>query len=337
MTVRSRLICEIDLEVPGKRTGFLRLMHSTHESAYGWLPIPIAVIANGQGPTVLLMAGNHGDEYEGQVALGRLIREVTPAQVTGRLIVLPAANFPAARVGRRTSPIDDGNLNRTFPGDPDGTVTQMIAAHIEHVLLPRCQAVIDLHSGGSSLMYVPSALVRRSADPAAFARSLALLKAFGAPVSYIVRESQGEDRTLTGAANRQGVLHIGTELGGGGHATPAAIGVAERGIAGALRHLGAADLDWDAGPPREATRIYDVGGLDYFVYAPDPGVFEPAAAPGDQVQAGDLAGRLHQTEVPWRDPIEVRFARDGMVLVMRWPGMTARGDCLFHLGTESGL
>ena len=337
MTARSRLICEIELEAPGRRTGFLRLMHSSHESAYGWLPIPIAVIAHGAGPTVLLMAGNHGDEYEGQIALGRLIREVQPEQVRGRLIILPAANFPAARAGRRVSPIDGGNLNRIFPGDADGGVTGMIANHIEQVILPRCDAVVDLHSGGSSLMYVPSALVRRSADPAAFARSIALLKAFGAPVSYIVQESQGEDRTLTGAANRQGVLHIGTELGGGGHATPAAIRICERGIAGVLRHLGAAELDWDAGPPGPPTRIYDVGGLDYFVYAPDPGVFEPAVELGENVAAGQLAGLIHQTEVPWRPPHRVHFARDGLVLVKRWPGLTARGDCLFHLGTESGL
>jgi predicted deacylase len=331
------LHCEIDLEGPGKRHGYLRLPHSSHESAYGWLPVPIAVIANGAGPTVLLVGGNHGDEYEGQIALGRVIRDVAPDQVTGRLIILPAANFPAARAGRRTSPIDGGNLNRSFPGEAAGTLTQQIAHHIESVLLPMADAVIDIHSGGSSLMYTPSALARRVPDEALFARSLALLKAFGAPLSYLVRPGGVWGGTLSDACAKRGIPQIGTELGGGGHATPAAIRIAERGIAGALRHLGVADLDWDRGPARAPTRILEVGGPDWFVHAPDPGVFEPLVELGEEVKAGQPAGLLHQTETPWRDPIRVDFAHDGLVLVKRWPGMTARGDCLFHLGTDTGL
>jgi predicted deacylase len=337
MSARSTLSCEIDLEAPGKRHGFLRLPHSTHASAYGWIPIPIGVIAHGAGPTVLMVAGNHGDEYEGQIVLGRLLREVAPGQVRGRLIILPAANFPAAQAGRRVSPIDGGNLNRMFPGDPLGGVTQQIAFHITEALLPRADAVIDLHSGGSSLIYAPSALIRRGEDEAHFARSLALLKAFGAPLSYIVRPGTNGGRTLSDTAYRRGVLHLGTELGGGGHAGAEAIRVAERGVAGALRHLGVAELDWDAGPPRPPTRILDLGGDDYYVFAPDPGVFQPLAEPGEAVRAGQQAGLIHHTETPWRDPTPVVFQRDGIVLVKRWPGMTARGDCLYHLGTESGL
>src|SRR6476660_9121307 len=132
---KSRLSPEIDLDGNGKQTGFLRLPHSVHRSAYGWIPIPIAQIsnrgANGSGPTVLLMAGNHGDEYEGQVALGRLIRDLDPSEIGGRVIILPSANFPAAMAGTRTSPHDQGNLNRSFPGDADGGPTAQIAWYIE--------------------------------------------------------------------------------------------------------------------------------------------------------------------------------------------------------------
>src|SRR5437764_8855976 len=129
--VRSRLSPEIDLDGNGRQTGFLRLPHSVHRSAYGWVPIPIARISNtggnGDGPRILLMAGNHGDEYEGQVALGRLIRDLDPAEVRGHIIILPSANFPAAMAGTRTSPLDQGNLNRSFPGDPTGGPTAQIA------------------------------------------------------------------------------------------------------------------------------------------------------------------------------------------------------------------
>src|SRR3954451_24425393 len=170
-TTRSRLSPEIDLDGDGKQTGFLRLPHSVHRSAYGWVPIPIARISNGDGPRILLMAGNHGDEYEGQVALGRLIRELEPAEVRGHIIILPSANFPAAMAGTRTSPLDAGNLNRSFPGDPTGGPTAQIAYYIESELLPRCDFVLDIHSGGSSLTYLPSTLGRRPDTPEALDRA----------------------------------------------------------------------------------------------------------------------------------------------------------------------
>ena len=159
---RTRIYSEVDFTKDGKQSAFLRLPHSVHRSAYGWLPMPITCIQNGKGPTVLLVSGNHGDEYEGQVTLMKLTRRLQADDVKGRIIILSAANYPAAMAGTRTSPIDQGNLNRTFPGNPDGGPTAMIAHFIESVLLPMADVAIDLHSGGSSLMYIPSALARRA-------------------------------------------------------------------------------------------------------------------------------------------------------------------------------
>jgi len=136
MTNDSLIDPEVDFGQEGKQLGFLRLPHSVTRSAYGWIPIPIVRIRNGDGPNVLMQAGNHGDEWEGQIGLGNLIRSLEPKDIKGRLVILPSANFPAAMAGMRTSPIDDGNLNRSFPGDPEGTITQQIAHFIEHVLLP---------------------------------------------------------------------------------------------------------------------------------------------------------------------------------------------------------
>ena len=93
---RTRIASEVDFDKEGKQHGFLRLPYSTHRSAYGWIPIPISCIKRGEGPTVLLISGNHGDEYEGQVALMKLSRRLEPADVRGRIIILSAANFPAA-------------------------------------------------------------------------------------------------------------------------------------------------------------------------------------------------------------------------------------------------
>ena len=75
-TAMSRLSADIDLLADGKATGFVRVPHSVHRSAYGWIPIPIVRIKNGSGPSVVMQAGTHGDEWEGQVGLGNLIRSV---------------------------------------------------------------------------------------------------------------------------------------------------------------------------------------------------------------------------------------------------------------------
>ena len=159
---QSLIWTEVDYERAGKQIGFLHLPHSVTRSAYGVIRIPIAVIRNGSGPTLLLMAGNHGDEYEGQIALTRFIGAVDPGAVQGRIIVLPAANLPAALAGTRTSPLDNGNLNRSFPGDPEGGPTAAIAHYVASVLFPLCDALQDYHAGGASLHYLPFASVRLS-------------------------------------------------------------------------------------------------------------------------------------------------------------------------------
>ena len=90
---------QVDFAAKGKQIGYLSLDHSDDANAYGVIPIPIAVIANGDGPTVLLTAGNHGNEYEGQVALRTLVREVEANDVHGRIIVLPSMKYARCASG----------------------------------------------------------------------------------------------------------------------------------------------------------------------------------------------------------------------------------------------
>ncbi len=329
----TRISSTVDFEKNGKQTGFLRLPHSVHESAYGFIPIPVVCLKNGDGPTVLLNSGNHGDEYEGQVALMKLIRELKADQVQGRIIFLPASNFPAAMVGRRTSPIDAGNLNRSFPGDPNGTPTKMIAHYIDSVILPMCNYAFDLHSGGSSLMYVPSALggiVPGQAERNA--KVIDLLKTFGAPIGYVSAQMQGTNQTLGSSAGRHGVISMGTELGGSGTVTPVALKIAEAGVRRLLKHVSV--VPGMKVEPSPGTRLLQVGGPDYFVYATESGVVEPLIELGDTVKKDQPAATIHFSHTPWREPETVRFERDGFVLCKRIPGRTERGDCLFHLGTD---
>jgi hypothetical protein len=330
---KSRLICEVDFEKNGKQTGYVRLFHSVHASAYGFIPIPIVVIKNGTGPTAVLVSGNHGDEYEGQVALSDLARRLEPEKIQGRVIILPMANFAAGMAGRRTSPIDEVNLNRAFPGDPNGTVTQQIAYWIESTLLPKADFVADLHSGGSSLMYVPCALMKLSGNEKRETAQRAMLEAFGAPINYITPggSGTGQDNTLSGGAERLGIPAIGTELAGSGTVTPAALRIVRRGLNNLLVHAGIlpeSERIEITTPPRVVT----VAGPEHFVYASESGVWEPVAELGQTVTAGQVAARIHTPETPWRGPVTLRFEADGIVLCKRIPGRTMRGDCLFHLG-----
>jgi predicted deacylase len=263
----------------------------------------------------------------------KLIRELKSDQVQGRIIFLPAANFPAAMAGRRTSPIDAGNLNRSFPGDPNGTPTKMIAHYIDSVVLPMCNYAFDLHSGGSSLMYVPSALGGViPGETERNAKVIELLKTFGAPIGYVSAQMQGANQTLGSSATRRGVIAMGTELGGSGTVTPAALKVAEAGVRRLLKHVGVVpDMKVASSP---GTRLLHVGGADYFVYATESGVVEPLVELGDTVKKDQPAAAIHFSHTPWREPEIVRFERDGFVLCKRIPGRTERGDCLFHLGTD---
>ena len=328
----SLISSEVDLEKDGKQFGYLRLPHSVHRSAYGWIPFPIAVVRNGEGPTALLMAGNHGDEYEGQVILSKLIRQTEPADITGRLIVLPMANFPAAQAGLRTSPIDEGNLNRSFPGASRGTPTEAIAHYIESVLLAEADYLFDLHSGGSSLVYLPSMLMPWEDGDPRNAERHALLEAFALPYAlFLGRDVEGYYSSA--AAYRQGALSLTTEIGGGGWVDPALMAAAERGLMRGLAAIGIYRGGVGAEPHPTPTMFLEVRP-EHYVFAQEAGLFEPLADLGDIVAGGQPAALIHHPETPGREPDTVTFNASGLVLCKRVPARVERGDCVFHLAAD---
>jgi predicted deacylase len=144
----SRIRTDIDFTKDGKHQSYLRVPVSTNISAYGTVPIPITVVKRGKGPTVLITGGVHGDEYEGPIALSKLARRLTPTMAKGRVVLVPALNLPAVLAGTRLSPMDGLNLNRVFPGEPNGSITSMIAHYVSTVLIPMADILVDLHSGG---------------------------------------------------------------------------------------------------------------------------------------------------------------------------------------------
>jgi predicted deacylase len=329
-TVASRVWTGLDYERDGKHADALYIPHSTDFSAYGTVAVPIVCIRNGNGPTALLTAGNHGDEYEGQIALLRLARVLQADDIQGRVILIPALNFPAVRAGRRASPLDEGNLNRLFPGDANGGPTAMLAHYISTVLFGLSDLVIDLHSGGRSLDYAHCALAQHGRDEAQRAAVDTLLRVFGAPHSILTSgQGGGGATTLYAAAAQRGLPALTTELGKGATLDPGGLHVAEQGVRRVLRHYGIAPrLDAEAAP---TTRLLRSLGPRAGIYAPCDGLFEPHAEAGQEVKAGQLAGYLHNYEDPLRDAHPLYFSADGLVSCRRFPTLTRRGDCLYHL------
>jgi predicted deacylase len=269
--------------------------------------------------------GNHGDEYEGPIVLGELIRELDPSAIQGRLILIPAINLPAVAAGKRTSPLDDLNYNRTFPGDPLGTITRQISAYVQDVLLPRGDAFLDLHSGGSSLDILPSAIVEPAADPEHLRRNIEAVLAFDAPITVVV-DNLGDPRTATAAAVAAGLTVVGTEMAGAGTVSLDALDICRRGLRNVLAHLGLLDSSL-ATPRRSDPQVYELLGPPAYVLASEDGVFEPFHRNGTAVRAGQPAGRIHFLHDPGRAPVELHYGADGIVYARRQPGRVRPGNC----------
>jgi N-alpha-acetyl-L-2,4-diaminobutyrate deacetylase len=317
----SPITATVDFETPGAQHGFLRLPYSRDDSAWGSVMIPIAVIRGAPGPTALLTGGNHGDEYEGPIALFDLARTLDPAVVTGAVIILPALNTPAFRAATRTSPIDRGNLNRSFPGSPTGTVTEKIADYVTRHLLPLADFVLDFHSGGRTLDFLPFAAAHVLPDKAQEARAMAAVQAFAAPFSMKMLEIDSVGMLDT-TAEALGKTFVTTELGGGGTARAATVAIAKRGVANLLRHAGILDGRPDPAP----TQWLDMPP-DCFVFAEDDGLIEPMLDLGAPAGAGDLLARIHPATRTGLAPTEIRARLSGLLAARHFPGLIKAGDC----------
>ena len=316
----------VDLDKPGKQIGFLMIPHSPHEDAWGVTRIPIAVISNGRGPTVILEGGNHGDEYEGPITICELIRDLDPGEIQGRLIMMPANNVHAVMAGTRTSPVDGLNFNRTFPGDAKGTITQQISEFVANEVFPRGDAFVDLHSGGSSLDILPSTVLEPTNDPAHHKRNVAAVRAFDAPLIVVV-SNYGDSRTATAAACKAGLTTIGTEMGGGGTVRPEVIEICRRGVRNVLTHFGVLEGRGAVEAPRSNAPLFQLPGSKAFVYATGDGIFEPFHPNGRSVKAGEPAGRIHYTWDPAREPEVLNYHADGILYGRRQPGRVKPGNC----------
>ena len=264
----------------------------------------------------------------------------SPNTSAGRVIILPAMNFPAAMAGKRVSPYDGLNLNRSFPGDPEGSPTQQIAHYIATVVLPMADAAIDLHSGGYSMDAVPAMVMYRAKTKKTMDRMTAAARLFGFPLA-VVMDDLGERRTIDALCRDLGIMKIGTELAGLATVSHAVLRQVRSGLWRYLHHVGVLDPDWplpaEAAPAPEATetRLVEIAGADSYVYATGTAIFEPNFVLGAEVREGDVAGWLHFIDDIQREPHPLIFRTNGIVFCKRGPGRVIAGDAVAVVVSDS--
>lgn len=324
----SPITPSVDFDAKGVQHGHLRLPYSRDDSAWGSVMIPICIIANGEGPTALLTGANHGDEYEGPAALFELAHTLDPGEVSGRIIIVPALNYPAFRAGTRTSPIDRGNLNRSFPGRPDGTVTEKIADYVTRHLIPLADIVLDFHSGGRTLDFLPYAAAHELSDKTQETRCFEAVAAFAAPYSMKMLEIDAVGMLDT-TVEELGKVFVTTELGGAGTASARSIDIARKGSLNLLRHAGILAGSLDVQP----SRWLDMPSSDCFTFAEDDGLVAFVRDLGDAVTAGEIIARVYPVGKTGLAPVDYRASMHGVLAARHVPGLIKAGDCLSVIAT----
>lgn len=331
----SRIGTDLDPDADGKQVTRLFVPHPRNTSAWGAVAVPIASIKNGEGPRILLTGGAHGDEYEGPLALWELVRRLEPSMIRGQVLAIPVMNVPGLRAGTRLSPADGRDLNRSFPGDPAGSPTPALAHYVASELVERAEAVVDFHSGGRSLSFLPCGVMHHLDDAAQRDKTLGALKAFGAPWGLVLEELDAVGMLDTHVEAR-GKVFLSTELRGAGRITPHAARVARRGVWNLLAHFGVLTGERPDDVPRGADepRTVEVPDRSWYTIAPAAGIWEPRFDLGDEVKAGDVIGRVHFPEELDREPVSLRAEHDGVLFTERVPAVTDVGDTLAVLARD---
>lgn len=327
-SVDTQVWTSIDYNKQGKQIGFLGVPQSTNTAGWATQYLPIAVIKNGEGPTALFFGGNHGDEYEGTVTLPKLARAIDPAQVNGRIIFIPMLNAPAGQAGTRLSPVDGKNLNRAFPGERNGTITSVIAHYVYNVLFPISDLVIDIHSGGRSILFAASVNMHHVPNDKQMQGMIDSGIAWGAPYVFVYRDVGGEG-LLPSHAEALGKMTLGTELGSAAQFSPSILKYTEDGVYNVLKLHGI--LEGTPTPPAKEPIVVGATEREDYIMAPVSGVFEPFFDLEDQVKAGQAVGQILNMEEPFGEPRVVYAQTDGMVMGRRALPLTKQGDCVMVL------
>lgn len=326
---KTQVRASVDFDRPGIQHGNLYVPYSYNLGGWASMMLPVTVLNGGKGPTALVMAGNHGDEYPGPVAILNLMRQLKLDEVLGRMILIPALNPPAVKASTRLSPLDGKNMNRSFPGNAYGTVTDMIAHYLTTELFPRADIVVDIHTGGRSVDFYPCAHMHLVPDLDQRRKMVGGTLAWNTDFAFLYADIAGTG-LLPVEAERQGKIVITTEMGGGEPIPARVHRMCQAGLRNVMIHLGVLQGEFqtrgDLGLP--ATRW--VQSLDWqdYRFAPESGLYETLVDLGADVAADQPVGQLHFIECPQRPPVQVIAPTAGVLLATRGPSMVAQGDCV---------
>jgi predicted deacylase len=273
------------------------------------------------GPVLALIGAVHGDELEGPLTLSALMQSLDPAEMAGTLILCPAANPEALAASTRCSPSDGRNLARCFPGDPEGSPTEVLAALLaRHVIRP-ADALIDLHSGGGPVHCPLFAGYGDAAATGSAARAMA--RAFGAPVVWRHPAPLPPGRTMSEAQDA-GIPSIYIEAGGGIVPPPEIVSRYEDGVRGVMAHLGMLDQRPDPGPA--PLQVAGSGDLDHAIMAPVSGLCHCRVDLLAPLRKGDICFDI--TDLDGRVLASVPAEADGIAMFLRRSRWVSQGDLL---------
>lgn len=290
------------------------------------LTLPVNLIAGrGPRPRVALVAGIHGDEHEGILALLDLWRSLSPEEISGRLLIVPVANPPAFGAGTRTSPIDGLDMNRIFPGKPRGTASEQLAHTLFTNVVSGADLLFSLHSWfavGTVLPYIeifeqPLPVVRSSYEAA-------LASGF-----EHIRISDWPPGLLTRCANEVGVVGIEAEVGGYGHATADGQRVYRDALIRVLEHVGALP------PIPRRSRVAPHIVRRIAVQSSVGGFLRLRTQLGDSVTAGEVVAEV--ADCAGRSVAAVTSPEAGIVAAIRGVASVAPGHPVVWLFTPAEL
>lgn len=289
------------------------------------IAVPAFVINGGDGPTAWLQGCVHGNEYTGGYALREFALGLDPAEVTGRIVAVPVANVTAFASTRdmgefNASPLDHRDLNRSFPGAPDGSFSE-IAADALLAEASRADVAVDLHSGGNELVLDGFTLFTKTGDETETA-SRELCRATG--LAHAIGMAPGAlDGALMEVLASRGIPTIITETGGEGQLLDEYVQKAADVLSNVVRHVGLVD-----GDPTPAT-IPDFPDSLTTLPAHQGGFFEACVDVGATVAKGEVLAEITSLTGERKEVIE--SPHDAIVICKRVLGVARPGDPAFEL------
>jgi N-alpha-acetyl-L-2,4-diaminobutyrate deacetylase len=331
---------ELDLDSAGRRDYWVAL---EHDSIWGDHLIPLTVMVGPHATPergLVAFGSNHGNEYEGPVAIKHLLRDISPADVLGRIILIPVLNVAAFRAGTRESTLDDGvNLNRAFVDQAGKTpalagITHRIAAFVRDQIWPRVHVVIDLHSGGDVARFALCTSFHPLDDPQQSRLVTETARWFGTPL--VMTYQNQTPGLLPSEAERLGKITVGTELGWGRAVNLTGVRYARHGVLAAAIHQGQLRGDIQPiGHHRDGTqRRVAMVDRSCFTVAPFAGHYEPIIDCGQRVRIGDVVGLLHDFQHIDMEPWPARAGVDGIVIAQAWVAPVQQGQHIVVTGVE---